>query len=55
MIKVLIRLSNTGGELSSVVINVHSEDDPAISEAVIDIIANGIHVGDTVVVSKVQQ
>lgn len=52
--KVLICLSNTGGELVSVVIDAHSEDDPAIAKAVLDIANGGIQVGDTLTVSEVQ-
>ncbi len=52
--KVKITLSNSGGELSSVVIDVHDESDSSISEAVTDIAANGVQAGDTITVIEVE-
>ena len=51
--KVQIVLSNLGGELASVVIDVTGKDDPSISEAVCDIAANGIQAGDTLTISEI--
>ena len=53
--KAKIVLSNSGGELSSVVIDVNDETDPNISEAVADIATNGIQIGDTITVTETQQ
>ena len=52
--KVKITLFGMGGELNKVVINVKSETDPEISEAVTDMVSNGIHAGDTLKVEVVE-
>ena len=53
--KAKIVLSNSGGELSSVVIDVNDETDPNISQAVADIATNGIQIGDTITVTETQE
>jgi len=53
--KVKITVSNMGGELSAVIIDVCDETDPAITEAVIDIAHAGIQAGDTISINEVQE
>jgi hypothetical protein len=53
--KAKITVSNMGGELSSVVIDVSDETDPIITETVVDITASGIQIGDTITVTEIQE
>lgn len=51
--KAKIVLSNSGGELSSVVIDVIDETDQVISETVAGVALNGIQIGDTITVTEI--
>ncbi len=53
--KAKIILSNSGGELSSVEIDVNDESDCAISEAVSEMAFSGIQIGDTITVTETQE
>jgi len=53
--KVKIILTGPGGELATVTLHdLTGEDDPAISEAVATIAANGVQAGDTITITEIE-